>query len=554
MNPNSSRRPRHFSLQSFAALVPMLCIASSALAQVLPSLPSHPDQPAPLGSEPKLFVKEYQFEGHTVFTTAELQKVTTPFAGREVMTSDIEQARRAVTLHYVQKGYLNSGAVIPDQTPTNGVVRLQVVEGKLSSVELHGNRWLADRYITNRLLNWSGPPLNLRQMQEGLQLLRQNPNVTQVNAELKPGSHPGEGRLDLRVEDRQPFRLGLQVDNERPPSVGAEQISVLASDLNLTGHSDPLDLKYGIANNGAHGFDFSGVDNLEGRYLLPISRWDTSVGLHASRLNTSIVEDSFLPLDIKSLTTSYGITLRQPVYQTARSEAAFSVGLDHRQNKTWLLDQPFTLSRGAVGGKMNVTVLRLSQEWLRRGQNDVLALRSTFNVGLDAFGATDDLIAGNPNGSFFSWVGQGQYVRRLFNTQNELMVRVTGQWTPDPLLALEQFSVGGAGSVRGYLENQLVRDRGITSSLEFRLPVWFNQRGAGIVHLAPFFDYGAAWNLGTPGNPTTLYSVGTGVIVNPTKHLNAQLYWGYRLRHVSIPEGFGAQGSGITFRVNLEAF
>jgi len=47
--------------------------------------------------------------------------------------------------------------------------------------------------------------------------------------------------------------------------------------------------------------------------------------------------------------------------------------------------------------------------------------------------------------------------------------------------------MGGFESVRGYLENQLVRDRGIVSSVEFRLPVLFNKAGAGIVHLAPFF-------------------------------------------------------------------
>ena len=80
----------------------------------------------------------------------------------------------------------------------------------------------------------------MNELKEGLQLLRQNPNVRQVNAELKPGAAPGEGVLDVRVADQQPFRVGLQADNHRPPSVGAEEISLLASDLNLTGHSDAL--------------------------------------------------------------------------------------------------------------------------------------------------------------------------------------------------------------------------------------------------------------------------------------------------------------------------
>ena len=74
--------------------------------------------------------------------------------------------------------------------------------------------------------------------------------------------------------------------------------------------------------------DFSGADNLEGSYLLPLTRFDTTLGLHASRLNTSIIEQTFAPLDIKSETTGYGVILRQPVYQTGYQEAAVSIGFD----------------------------------------------------------------------------------------------------------------------------------------------------------------------------------------------------------------------------------
>jgi hemolysin activation/secretion protein len=293
---------------------------------------------------------------------------------------------------------------------------------------------------------------------------------------------------------------------------------------------------------------------MEGSYRLPLTRYDTTLGLHASRLNTAIVEETFTPLDITSLTTSYGVVLRQPVYQTANQEAALAIGFDRRRNNTWLLGEPFNISPGAVQGELVVSVLRLSQEWIQRGQNHVLALRSTFNFGLDAFDATNDRISGDPNAKFFSWLGQGQYVQRLFNTQNQFLLRVTGQWTDDPLLALEQISVGGAESVRGYRENQLVRDRGIVSSVEFRVPVLFDKAGAGIVHLAPFFDFGGAWNVRSSPSPTTIYSTGLGLLVAPNRHISAQLYWGYRLRHVEKPADRDPQDLGLHFRVNIQAF
>lgn len=548
--PSTAREVRGRTGRLFAVLA--LVLSTAALnAQVLP--------PPPTGLETnrltaRLFVREFQFEGNRAFTASELAKVTAPFLNRELSSEGLEQARRAITVHYVNHGYINSGAVIPDQDPKDGVILLRIVEGELSQISLSGNKWLRDGYITNRVARWAGPPLDMGELQEGLQLLRQNPNVKQINAELKPGTAPGESVLDLKVTDEQPFRLGLQVDNQRPPSVGAYQIWLQMADVNLTGHSDPLTFNYGIANAGENGPEFSGVDNLEGSYLLPFTPIDTTIGVHGSRLNTSIIEDQFAALDITSLTRSLGVFLRQPLYQNLNGELALTVGFDWRQNETWLLDLPFSVSPGAVDGKMNVSVLRFSQEWLHRGQSHVLALRSTFNFGLDVLDATDDGIPGNPNGRFFSWLGQGQYIQRLFDTQNQFVFRLTGQWTSEPLLALEQFSVGGMATVRGYLENQLVRDRGIVSSVEFRIPVLYNKAGAGIVQIAPFFDYGGAWNVEGSPAPTSIYSVGAGLLVNPSRHFSLEFYWGYRLEHIDVPDDSGAQGLGISFRVNVQAF
>lgn len=532
-----------------------LAVASgTANAQVLPPPPERPAAAGQTSAGARLFVREFRFEGNTAFTSAQLAEVTRPFTGRELTAEDLEEARRAVSLHYASHGYVNSGAVLPDQNPANGVVLLRIIEGRLSAVEVHDNRWLRERPITRRLRRWAAPPLNLNDLKEGLQQLRQNPNVRQLNAELKPGLAPGESILDLRVRDVQPFRVGVQVDNQRPPSVGAEEIWLNASDLNVTGHSDVLDVRYGVANSGPHGFEFSGADNLEGRYVVPITRYDTTLGVHGSRLSTSLVEESFLPLDVRSETLGVGGEIRQPVYQTASQEAAVSIGFDHRRNDTWLLGQRFNLSPGAIDGESVVSVLRLSQDWLERGPNHVFALRSTFNFGLDAFDATDNGIAGDPDARFFSWVGQGQYLRRLFDTPNLLVLRVAGQWASESLLALEQISVGGMDSVRGYRENQLVRDRGFSGSLEFRVPVVFDRAGAGIVTLAPFLDGGGAWNNRSSTEPTTLSSVGIGLLANPDRRVSAELYWGYRLRHIDTPKDENAQDLGLHFKVNISAF
>src|ERR1043165_2340300 len=90
-------------------------------AQVLPPPPVNQLESKKLDSVAKLFVREFRFEGNPAFSGDELANVAASYTHREITSGELEEARRAVTLHYINHGYVNSGAVLPDQTPTNGI-------------------------------------------------------------------------------------------------------------------------------------------------------------------------------------------------------------------------------------------------------------------------------------------------------------------------------------------------------------------------------------------------------------------------------------------------
>ena len=185
---------------------------------------------------------------------------------------------------------------------------------------------------------------------------------------------------------------------------------------------------------------------------------------------------------------------------------------------TSLLGEPFSLSPGARNGESIVTALRLALEYIYRGRNQVIAARSRFSFGLDALGSTihaeDDL----PDSRYFAWLGQVQWVRRLGLSEvrpisdTEFILRSDLQIADDPLLTLEQIAVGGRYSVRGYRENTLVRDNAHLASLEVRIPILQNLPWADYLQLAPFVDYGRAWqSQGRTEEPRYLLSVGVGL-------------------------------------------
>jgi hemolysin activation/secretion protein len=502
---------------------------------------------------PRVYVREFRFVGNTVFTDAELANVVAPYTGREITSEELEDARRAVTQFYIARGYINSGAILPEQPGHGGVITMRIIEGRLTDIHLTGNKWLRDSYLEGRIRRWAGTPLNINRLREGLQLMRMNPNITQINAEVKPGAAPGDALLDARVVDQQPFRAALQFDNYRPPSVGSMELVLSLADLNLTGHSDPLELSYRICQFGTDNFQWSGDNNFAGSYAIPLNSFNTTLLFFGNLDDAPIVEQPFDILDIKTKTFRAGGTLRQPFYLGAQKEFALAATFEWERSETTLLGLPFDVSPGSVNGIATASALRLTQEWLDRNQNQVLAFRSTFSIGLRCLDATERS-GSDRDGSFFSWRGQGQYVRRLFNTPNQFIARAGGQFGTQPLLALEQFAIGGMNTVRGYRQNQMVRDQGVFGSLELRLPVIFNRQGVPVLQLAPFVDGGSGWNNDAPTpHPRNIISSGIGLIFTPNRHISAQVYWGYAFVQVD-QTSTDPQDYGFLFSVTANLF
>ncbi|MDG4555214.1 MAG: ShlB/FhaC/HecB family hemolysin secretion/activation protein [Candidatus Competibacter sp.] len=516
---------------------------------VLPGLPApEPSLEPPLSVRERVFVRRFDLSGNTVFGREELATVTAPYENRTLSAEELQEARRQLTLYYVERGYLNSGAVIPDQRVEDGVVRIHIVEGRLSAIDISGNTYLRADYLQDRLQPDVEEPLNVLRLQERLQLLQQNPRIEQLQAELAPGVQPGEGRLRLGIREARPYEIGLAVANNNPPSVGATRAYLYGLDRNLSGVGDTLGLNYG------HSLESSGTADWRAFYARPLNARDTTVQVWAERNDTSVIEDRFSALDIVSELQSYGIALTHSLYRTPRRNLSLGVNLEWRHSESFLLGIPFSFAPGENNGEATVTVARFIQEWLDRGLNQVIAARSTLSVGLDAFGAT--VGDRNPDGRFVSWLGQFQWARRFGERDEQLLFKSILQLASDPLLSMEKCALGGMETVRGYPENTLVRDRCFVASLEFRTPVYRLplpgvSRGPheGQVQLAVFADYGYAKNKGEFDlEPNSISSAGAGIRWDASDKVQAALYWGYPFRDVNTGEEAWA-GSRVNFFV-----
>jgi hemolysin activation/secretion protein len=516
---------------------------STELPSLLPPIPPSREPMAPLqgDADSGLIIRSWQFEGNSVFSDEELTRVVEPWTGRALTPAELQAARDALTLRYVRDGYFTSGALIPDQEVADGRVQVLLVEGSLVEIDIQGNEWFRDFYLRDRLELAGASPLHVPRLEEQIRRLLQDDRIARIDASLRPGDRLGEARLEVKIEEASFLHASVETSNHVAPSLGDVRGLFEVRHTNFSGIGDEIAILVGGYEAGPE---------LEGRYRIPITRYDTSLGFTARWTDSELVDRLGQELDVEGEFWNFELDLRQPIHLTSELDLTVGLMAALRQSDTRVLGIEFN----EVGPRTRVFVLRLYQELLWRGRSQVLAARSTVNFGIDALGATSSDFSSLPDSRFVSWLGQLQWLRRFDPWGVELLLRGDVQLSADPLLSIEQYSSGGHANVRGYRENQLVRDQGWFGSAELRVPLWRDSvDGRTVVQLAPFFDVGRAWNRDRPTlSPTTLYSAGLALRVQPWSWLSGELSWAERLADVERPEGL--QGDGIQFRIVMDFF
>jgi len=508
-----------------------------------PELQTPPTQESPEVTSPsgdRFFIKKVEVLGNTVLQD-EIAQLIQPYENRSVTFEELLELRSAIIQLYIKNGYITSGAFLPNNQDLNsGIVQIQVVEGEIKQIEIGGLNRLREGYVRSRLEQATSTPLNRQRLEEALQLLQLDPLIEQVNAELVAGSNPGSNILRVSLKEAPAFHAAIGVDNNQSPSIGSVQGSVEVSHDNVLGFGDRLAAQYGRTE---------GLDLYDINYTIPMNARNGALNFRYNNGDSRIIEREFRDIGIRSETQTYSLNFRQPITRTPTREFALSLGLDRRRSQTYILDDmPFSFTEGPEKGESKVTVIRFSQDWVDRGTRRVLAARSQFSLGIDAFDATINNTG--TDGRFFSWLGQIQWVQQL-SSRNLLVARIDAQLTPDSLLPLERFSIGGVDTVRGYRQNQLVANNGILGSVEVRIPL---ASDSSRLQLAPSFEIGTVWNnRDIDPDPATIASLGLGLRWQMAPDLSLRLDYGIPLISVS-DRGNSLQDKGIYFSVRYQPF
>lgn len=493
----------------------------------------------PLAAAQRVSVAAIQIKGNTILG-AELAAVAAKYEGRMLSLPDLRRLQDELSLVYVQRGYLTSGATL---TSLDGdVLHVEIVEGRVGEIRATTDGRYRAGYVASYIESFGDlQPVNAYDVERRLQALQNEPHVASVDARLLPGEQKGDAVLLVETHETPPLSARLEANNYQTPAVGAWSGLAEVGYHNLAGRGDDVDVSFR---------DTEGLWEFFGQYAVPVNASGTRVEVYGSAMRSEIVNGPFSHLDIKADSDTAGVKLVHPFSRDPANLVSMALAGEWWRSKTYLLGSGFSFVEGPDDGVAEAAVIRVGADWRRRSARSVIAASMHVSVGLDAFGATQ-AHGDAPDGKFVSTTMRAQWAQRVGLLDSQFITRFDAQFANQALLGMEQMTLGGRWSIRGYRENTLIRDNGVIGSLEWRVPFWVETNGRTVLEAGPFVDLSYSWNTnrGEIG-PKELSSVGLGLHWRPIDQVHFELYWGKELDDIDYPGHDQLQDAGV--HVGLE--
>lgn len=485
--------------------------------------------PAPPPVVRKFDINEIDVEGNTVLSQLEIERALEPFLGPERTTADIESARAALEKAYATHGFQTVYVAIPQQTVRGGVVRLRAVEARIGRVDVKGvDEGARERIRAGVPTLAEGAVPNVKELNAQLVRLNSRRAGLQVTPQMTPGTQPQTIDVGLDVSDEFPMHGSIELNNRysRDTHQLRLQANVSYDDLWHAQHS--LGLLYSVPPQARDDGEVYALT-----YTAPLSSSGARLSVTALNSNSNIaaVGTSGVLGKGRSFTATASLPLGGIDSYSHYLQGSWAY--KHFENIISLEDQ---------SDSAPITYYPLSITYGASYQGEVNRLTFdtglTFSLrGLGSDRAAYDYSRFRADGNFAYWHAGFTWMRAL-PLGFELFGEVVGQRGNGPLVSNEQFSIGGDGSVRGYLQSEAVGDEGVRGSLEVRSPSVAPLLGESIDELRlVFFTDGARASLRDPlpeqQHRFVMSSAGLGLTAQAFGGLHASVFYAHPFLNAS---------------------
>lgn len=474
------------------------------------------DLPPPGG--PTVLLNEIRFEPPSAFLTeAELDAIAARYVGERVDFSQIASIVRDVNDIYAERGIVTASAILPQQSLADGVLVVQLVEGKVGAVGLLGERRTKDDFIIDRVQLTRGEDV-VDVPAAAEDILRFNAtHRAQLRMLLQPGATFGLTDIVLGVTEPPPELFQFYIDNMGTESTGFGQATALYRKYGALGIDDSL-----LLSLSASAGSLAGTVS----YDLPIGQEGTRLAVGYTGSGINVVDGPTVDLGVTGASQAATVTLTHPLFVDEHWTAQGIVSASHGMSTSTVSDVMIVdsaTSKVAAG-----VMLAHTADWGSASVQPQLIYAGAHERVTDEW--RDILLfTGAANLTYhvdenYSVVGRGSWQV----ADAELL--------PGDLL----FQIGGPNTVRGYPSSGIAGDDGYFGQLELH---WATEAVEGLDTFA-FTDFGQVFS--TFPEQQTLLSSGVGLSYSPNQSVTVDTAIAFPLLNTMSNQSWAAVYGRIT--------
>jgi len=481
-------------------------------------------------------VFEYRVEGATLLPAITVEQAVYPHLGEQKTLADVEKAREALEKAYHAAGYLTVLVAIPPQKVDASLVRLAVTEAPVERLRVVESHYFSLSEIKAGVPELAeGKVPNFPRMQKELAALNKSAD-RRITPVLRPGKTPGTVEVDLKVRDQLPLHGSVELNDRYSQDTTRTRLSASLRWDNLWQKQHGLGITVQTAPESP---DESRV--FSASYTWPLASGNF-LALYAVKSDSDVAAVGTLNVRGNGVIAGarYILPLRglgENFFHTA------SLGVDYKN-----FDQSIALvDGGSFDSPIEYLPFTLGWDgtWLGRSES---GRGRTTRAGVSFNFHVRGLVADEQEFADKRFKGRSDYsfLRGTFSHEETWAsgwrANLRGGWqlAAQPLVSNEQYAIGGADTVRGYVESAALGDDGLNFSLEARTPNVAKKIAGPLdeLYFLAFFDGGRV-RVRQPITATdrfTLASTGLGVRLEGWRGLSAALDWAVALKDNGITE------------------
>ena len=436
-------------------------------------------------------------DGATVFSRSELSRFFEPYLASEVDNSKLTEIAARITEQYRATGYVLSYAVVPPQSVEAGMVRIDVVEGRIGKVTVKGagSEEGAIDSLTESLLH--DAPLKASTLERAIGLIRDLPGIKLTDvALLRTDAEAGLYALKITVKRNRSSGFAYSDNRGTAGSAGMRLYSSASlSSLAVNGDELRVDL-FGMPGRGFHyryGQLLAGV---------PLGYSGARLTLWASKGDEFLKDATF-----KGDSTDVSFQFSYPMVRSRKLTLLGKLSMND-----W---RTLGSEKTARALHDHLRVAKFGLEFSREAKTRIQG-ELTFSRGLGFGGMTkvgDPLSSRRDASGKFTKATLTVQLARPLGSRVTLRGTAIAQYSDRPLLSPEEFSLGGNRIGRAFAFNALTGDRGygVGSEISYRLS---DPKKSGGIEVFAFADGGSAYqahsSIVTSSERRSLASLGFG--------------------------------------------